>query len=417
MGRGLALTAILVVAFVVTFWRPLRRVRTALGFDHLISTGHAFLLVGCLIGIIFGDRPMPLVDDLSPIVAFVAGWVGFATGMRFDLRILRTLPLRAFVVALSPGTVSALVVGAIAALVLVRSGKTVREALAATFVLAAAAASSGPTLVAMIRSRRLGRSSRSQPVLQLLEFSTGIDDLIVIVLAVVGFALFRTSPEPVPPISLIVVAVIGSALLGVVAWLFLGGRANEDERLLLGLAMLAFIAGFAGWIQVAPAAMTAISAMVLVNLPGDRMAQLVHAVRRVERPAVVILMTVIGFHIIGRLNWTTWPLLSAMTLIRLATNRWTGNRFLNTSTGVQGLRPSRHWGDGLAPQGTLGMVVTLSFFHVWRDDLSRIVLATVAAASMINEIVAPWLLFRLLQRIESAQGMGRHRSLAGGPSA
>jgi len=252
--------------------------------------------------------------------------------------------------------------------------------------------------VAMIRARRPGRSSRARPVLRMIEFSAGIDEIVVVLLAMLAFAMFRTVPEPIAPIWLIAIGIGGGSLLGGVTWLFLGGRATEDERLLLGLGMLAFIAGFAGWLHLSPAGVAAISAMVLVNLPGERMAQLLRAVRRVERPAVVILMTVIGFHLTGGLTWAFLPLLFAMTILRLAVKRWAGN-LVQGAVNTPGLKTSHRWGDGLAPQGSLGLMVTLSFFHVWSNDIARTVLGAVAAASLINELLAPALFLRLLKGI------------------
>lgn len=402
MGNGLAL-AIILVAVALTYWRPLKRVRTALGLNHLLATGHVFLVLGFILGLVFGPRDAPLADNLNPVVALVAGWVGFATGMRFDLRILRTVPRRAFVVGLLPAVAAAVVVGGFGGAVLVYFGTSSTQALASALILGAAASSSGPTLVATIRTRRPGRSSEVRPVLRMMEFSAGIDDMVVVLLAMLAFAMFRTTPEPVGPIWLITAAVGGGALLGAVTWLLLGGKAQEDERLLLGLGMLAFIAGFAGWLHLSPAAVAAVSAMVLVNLPGERMAQLVQVVRRVERPAVVILMAVIGFHVTGVVTWIFFPLVLALTLFRLACKRWTGALVARMAPARHDLRASRRWGDGLVPQGTLGLMVTLSLFQVWRDDISRTVLAAVAVASIINEIVAPWLLVRLLRGITNGK--------------
>ncbi len=403
MAKGLAL-AIILVAVALTYWRPLKRVRTAVGLNHLLATGHAFLVLGFLLGLLSGERQVSLAQDLGPIVALVAGWVGFAAGMRFDVRVLRLVPPRAFAVALFPAIVAALAVGGLGGILLVLSRTGTREVVAAALVLAAAAASTGPTLVAMIRTTLPGRSTEARPVLRMIEFSAGMADVVVVLLAVHSFAIFRAAAEPVDPALLIAAATGGGALLGGVTWLFLGGRATEDERLLLGLGMLTFIAGFAGWLHLSPAAVAAVAAIVLVNLPGDRMARLLQAVRRFERPAVVILMSVIGFHISGSITWLFFPLVLTLTLVRFVCKRWAGTLAAIAAPPTHGLRVSRGWGDGLVPQGVLGLMVTLSFFHVWRDDTSRTVLAAVAAAGIINEIVAPWLFVRLLRGITSPIG-------------
>lgn len=401
MEKGLSL-AIILIAVAITFWRPLRHVRTALGFSHLIATGHVFLVLGYVLGFVSGGYKDPVSDDLGPIVAFVSGWVGFATGIRLDLRILRTIPLRCYTVALFPAILTAAFVGTLGLYLLLREGVGPIEAYAAALIVAAAAASSGPTLVAMLRSRRAGRASAARPVLRMIEFSAGADDLVVIGLAMLAFASFRASAEPISPLFLTAASVGGGALLGVVTWLFLGGKANEDERLLLGLGMLVFIAGFAGWLYFSPAAVAAVSAMVLVNLPGDRTTRLMDAVRRVERPAVVILMAVIGYHITGPITWLFFPLVLGLTLIRILSRRFAGV-FVSQVTLAPGLRTYHRWTDGLTPQGILGLMVALSFFHVWHNDLSRTVLAAIAVASVVNEIVAPWLFLGLMRDMTTAK--------------
>jgi hypothetical protein len=414
MTTGIVIIVILLV-LAATFWRPLGRARTALGLAHLLSTGHAFMILGYLLGLAFGGHaaaPGPGELGIAPIIAFAGGWVGFATGMRFELRVLRTVPGRAFGVAVAPALAAAAVVGPAGYGVLVLMGVEQNLALGAATTLAAAAASSGPTLAAILRTRRPGRWAQTRSSLRMVEFSAGVDDVVVVALAVLGFALFRPVAEPLAPVAQIIVAAGGGALLGVVAWLFLGGQASEDERLLLGLAMLAFTAGFASWLLSSPAAVSAIAAVVLVNLPGGRSVKLFQAVRRVERPAVVILMTAIGFRIAGPLSWVVVPLALVMTLLRLAAKHMAGQLVTGPIPGAPGLATSRGWALGLVPQGLLGLMVALSFLTVWHDDIARSVLAAVAIASLINELVAPLLLARVL-RAQHAQAARQQRAARG----
>jgi hypothetical protein len=392
-----ALVAALVLLLALTFWRPLRRVRSLLGVSHLLSTGHAFLVLGFLAGLAGGEWPVRVVEEISPVVAFVAGWIGFATGMRFDLRVLRAVPARAYVVALVPALTAALVVGGGCLAVMRVAEVPWTQALAAAFVVGGAASSSGPTLAAILRSRRAGRAAHVRGVLRMIEFSAGVDDIVVVVLAVLAFALFRADAASIAPIWFVVLSVLGGAMLGAITWLFLGGRAGDDERMLLSLAMLAFTAGFAGWLDLSPAGVAALAAVVLVNLPGERMAQLVETVHRVERPAVVILMTVIGYHAGGTQSWLVGPLVLTLTLVRWGVKHMTGRWLAGPIRRAPGLVASRRWGDGLVPQGTFGLMVCLSFFHVWRDEVSLAVLAAVAAASLLNELAGAWLLLALVR--------------------
>jgi hypothetical protein len=397
------LVAVAVVAVALALWQRLR-VRTALSFQHLVGTGHAFLLLGALAGLLFEPaRADAIVSDMSPLLALAAGWVGFASGMRFELAVLAPVPRRAFVVALVPAVVAAVLVGGSAAAVLLSAGVGTIQALAIAATLGAAAANSGPTLAALLRSRRGGRAATSRPTLRMIELSAGFDDALVIVLALVTFAVLRPTAEPIGAVLLLLFATGGGVLLGLVTWALLGGRADDDERLLLGLGILVFTAGFAGWLLLPPATVTAIAAFVLINLPGARMQLLLRAVRRLERPAVVLLMLMIGFLCAGPLHWVAAPLFGAMTGVRLAGKWWGGELASGTIAGARGLEPTPGWGQGLASQGNLGLIVALSLMSVWGDEIARSALFAAAAASVVNELIAPALLVRVVRGRASTQ--------------
>lgn len=400
MEKGLSL-ALVLIAVALLFWRPLRRVRAALSISHLIATGHVFLALGYALGWVAGGASKEVSDQLAPVVAFVAGWIGFSTGIRFDFRILRTLPTRAYALGLFPSLFTAAVIGTGGLFLLERAGLEAAQACAGAIVLSAAAASSGPTLVALLRSRRAGRASAARPVLRMIEFSAGIADLLVVGLAIFAFAAFRPTSEPISALGLVATSMGGGVLLGVVTWLLLGGKAKQDERMLLGLGMLVSIAGFAAWLHFSPAAIAAASAIVLVNLPGKRNTQLLDAVRRVERPAMVVLMAVIGYHLTGNVSWMFFPLVLALTLARLLAHRFAG-LFVSQSGVTPGLGTFPRWTDGLTPQGILGVMVALSFFHVWRDEAARTILAAIAVSSVLNEILAPWLFLGLMRDLVAA---------------
>ncbi len=403
-----SLIAALVLLLALSFWAPLGKVRKALGLSHLMATGHAFLLLGFVVGLAFGvEHKAPVAQDLGPIVAFVAGWVGFATGMRFDLRVLKPVPAQAFAIALMPALGSAGAVGALAWLLVSGHGLGPHEAPAAAMVLAAAAASSGPTLAAAMRARRVGRVPAARATLRMVEFAAGIGDVLVVLLAMLAFALFAPTAKAIHPAFAIAIGMGGAVVLGGATWLFLSGPASDDERLLLGLGMLALVAGFAAWFYLSPAATAAMVAFVVANLPGDRASLLIKAVRRVERPAAVILMAVIGFHCAGPVTWHLAPLLLAMTLLRALAKELASRRRVGKIPKAPGLQTNSAWSVGLVPQGILGLMVTLSFFHVWQDPLARSVLAAVAGASLINELAAPRLLLRAMRALGQTDTRGR----------
>lgn len=403
-----AIVALLLLVMGVTFWRPLRRVRAAQGLVYLASTGHLFLAIGYLIGLaIEPGLAQQITRDLGPVVSFIAAWVGFAVGMRFDLRLLRLVPRRAYALALFPAVSAATAVGAASFVALWSVGAGSTASAAGALILAAAASTSGPTLPAALRRRRVGRDIDAKSALRMMEFSAGLDDVLVVILSLVAFTLFRPQVEAVPPMVLLASTVSLGAILGLVTWLFLGGSARDDERLLLGLAVLAFAAGFGGWLLLSPAALLAVTGFVLVNLPGRRSELLLNVVAKVERPAVVILMTVVGVHIAGHLSVLFAVLLGLVLVLRLLAKLMAGRLTTDRIDGAPGaMMATPGWTLGLVSQGNLGLVVALSLFHVWQDDASLAVLAAIAVGSLINEMLAPPLLARALTASADA---GRER--------
>lgn len=396
-----AAIAALVALLALSFWRPLRRMRRVLGPAHMVATGHAFLVLGVLLGLPSGATyDSHVVRGLAPIIAFAAGWVGFAAGSRFEWRVLATVPPRAFARALAPAVAAFVAVAAASAAVLVVAGAPRAQAAAGALCLGAVAASAGPMLAAMLRTRGARRSADATAMLRMVEFSAGIADAVVVVAALVAFAVFRPGTADGGEAALVLVlSVTGGAVLGGALWLFLGGRASDDERLLLGLGMLAMVAGLGGWLDVAPAAVAAVAGIVLANLPGERAAVLFAAVRRVERPVVVILMATIGFYIAGPVTWHLVWLIAAMTLVRAGARALAGGGRGRSLAGAPSLATPAGWTLGLTPQGILGLVVALAFFHVWHDDIARTVLAAAAIAGLINELIAPFVLLAVLRRI------------------
>lgn len=399
---------VLVAVMAVSFWRPLKRVRRAVGLAHLLASGYAFVLVGLAAGLAFDlAREPALLEGLGPILVFAAGWVGFAAGSRFEARVLRTVPGRAFARALAPAAIAALLVGVAGTLVLGLAGAPPGQAYAGGLILAAAGASAGPTLAAILRTRRARRVRDAAAMLRMIEFSAGIADGLVIVLGLLAFILFPAGSSPSSPMLLLALAVGGGAVLGVALWLFTGADSGDDERLLLGLGMLAMVAGLGGWLEVAPTALAAVTGAVVANLPGGRSRVVLDAVRRVERPVVIILMTIAGVYVSGGLIWQVGLLLIAITALRLLAKIAGAGPPSSSVGGTSTLATPRSWTLGLTPQGILGLVIAVNFFHVWRDDIARAVLAAVALGGLVNELLGPVLLTRVFRRLGGSRGGSR----------
>ncbi|MEZ4264952.1 MAG: hypothetical protein R3F39_01140 [Myxococcota bacterium] len=394
---GPALVAVLLGAAFLASARRFRRFRQALGLAHLVVTGHAFLVVGAVVGLAVTDPQLDAMSPLlTPMVALVAGTLGFSIGMRFHWRVLRVMPFRAAGVALLPALGVALIAGVASAGILISAGLGPVESVAAALITAAAAAASAPTLAAAIRRRRGGRSPAALASLRLVELSAGLSNMITLGAAVFAFGLMRAGDFSAAALGWVLLNVALGLITGVLTWLFLGGRARRDERLLLGVGMIAFTAGLAEWFGLSPAALCATAGGALVNLPGDRMASMAQAIRRLERPAVVILMTLAGVYAVQDLHLVILALVGLLTLVRGAAATSIARRVSGSLAPATGLAARPDWGKGLIPQGSLGLVCALVFRQVWPGDPAEWALAAIAIASLLNELAAPHVLLPAL---------------------
>ncbi|MGM0577234.1 MAG: hypothetical protein ACQEXJ_16025 [Myxococcota bacterium] len=403
-----AIFAVLVAVAVLATWRRLARFRKALGLGHLVVTGHLFLVMGYLVGLpLTSSQRADLLPGLTPVTAVVAGWVGFTVGMAFHHRVLRRVSGAACAVALAPGVASAAVVGVLGLGMLALAGVEGHRAVAAALVLAAVASVSAPTLPRAARDRPLGRSAPVRGALRMMEFAAGLENLVAVALALLAFAVLRGAPDGLGIVTWWLGSVALGAIAGFCGWLFLGGKATGDERLLLGLGVVAVSAGLGEWLGLSPEGVCAVSGATLVNLPGDRMTRLRLTMERVERPAFVILMALVGFYAAGFGHWAILPLLGLLTVVRGAT-RWLAGRSGRAAEFEQSdLQAPANWGLGLVTQGGLGLVIALTFYQVWHAPAAGWILVAAAASAVVNEAVGPRLLARALDAPTAPPSMPR----------
>lgn len=394
---GPALVAVLLAAAFLASARRFGRIREALGFSQLIVTGHAFLVLGAFVGLTITEPQLSAMTHLlTPMSALVAGTLGFSIGMRFHGRVLRVMPKGAARVALTPALGTAALTCGVAVLVLRGLGVPTLDALAAALIAAAAAAASAPTLAAAIRRRRGGRSPDVLASLRLVELAAGLSNAVTLAAAVLAYGIMRAHGDGLATAFWVLCDLGFGLVTGLLTWLFLGGPARRDERLLFGIAMIAFTAGLAEWFGLSPAALCAVAGATLVNLPGDRMASMAQAIRRLERPALVILMTLAGVYAVQALHLALIPLVLLFTIVRAGALILLARRVNGRLAPSTGLAAGHDWGRGMLPQGSLGLVCALAFRQLWPGDAAGWVLAAIAFASVVNEIAAPRVLLAAL---------------------
>jgi hypothetical protein len=383
----LGLAAAVVLAIVAAHPR-VRAIETRFGLTIAIASGLPFLLLG----VVFRDPRVDVLDasvlhELEPFVEFGLGWVGFVVGLELDVRKLEHLPERTSTAVVLEGLLPFTLVGAGALFATWALGRSPLDATHArdALVLGACAALSAAT-APLALARGAGRK-----VAHILDRIAQLDDVLaLIVLLVLGAFLRPVAAQgwTLPATAWAFLTLGLGGVLGGLSWALIRGARTEREELALTLGAVAFSAGVAGRLAMAPLVVCAIAGALLANLPRRRGAAASghETLRIVERPVVLLLLVITGATApfeSGRL----WVLAGAYLALR-AVGKVLGVALARRS-GPSELRDAPGVTLALMPQSAMSFATALSAFLLYaRTDDGRLatILGAVVAASFVNDV-------------------------------
>lgn len=379
MNPLLALALIAVAGIAATrLPRPSLRPRASL--DLAIAAGAPFLLFGVLLGPGLGVLDHATLRALAPITALGIGWIGATLGARLEWRVLRSIPLSHWAMAvLRAAVVISLIV--LVAGVLTRAVPALaplwRPRIPALLTLAAAALVATPGLVARSRlARGLDHIALLDTVLGVLVFTIAI-----------GLYHPRQSFGGGAGLGLahwVAVAVAASGGVGVLFLLL--SRLHTDETALrfdlVGVILLGAGIGYAT--NASPLVVGAAAMALIVNISPQRQ-QLEALLTRAEAPIYALILIVIGASLDVPTLWLV-PAVLLLGAIRLAA-RWVAVQWEGDT----------HAGLATIAQGSVALALALSFTLIYGNSGGS-VLTTVLLGVALAQAIAPRLLALALRR-------------------
>jgi Kef-type K+ transport system membrane component KefB len=289
------------------------------GLTMVLGSGLPFLLLGVIarrpeVGILDDDA----LRDLTPLLEFGLGWIGFRVGADFDVRAMDRWPRGTARVMGAEAACAFLVVVVVMALTL-GAGVHPQNAIRNAIILGACAAVSAPTGVRAMEAAGLLPGDRARDLRRV----AALDDVVgVLVLGLVtsAFRPVNSGAWVLPPLGWLFLQ-IG---MGVVHGGLLVGATrvarNAHERFALTLGAVAFSAGMAGYVGFSPLVVGAVAGVVVANLPsaaeaGDLLSKARQ--REFERTIFMVFFVVTGA-LWNPTNLTGWVLVPAYVIARLA---------------------------------------------------------------------------------------------------
>ncbi len=359
-------------------------------------TGTEFIIIGLLLGSDF----LNVIDDatlelLRPFVCVILGWVGFLFGLQFDRRTVNNLPGGYVTVSAIEAVVTLAAVLPLAWYLLMKSTNAAPNVIAiAAVTLAASAACTGPTALALVEKR--GRPG-SRPVMTLLRFISSLDPAVGVIAAGVGLSLFAVHPFDAVSFPMTLQWLVISVCLGsVTAWIFVSlslTRTSQAELTVYLLGTIALAGGVAFALHLSALFVSFVCGLVVANLAhvrsirGRVMTIMAHG----DRFLYLLLLVLAGAY---------WKLPDFRVFF--AALVYVGVRLIGKVAGgyFSTRRLARHHavppliGLGLVSQAGMGLAIIVELRFVVNEPLTEAVTSIAILAIIINELLAPWLAIR-----------------------
>ncbi len=359
-------------------------------------TGTEFIIIGLLLGSDF----LNVIDDatlelLRPFVCVILGWVGFLFGLQFDRRTVNNLPGGYVTVSAIEAVVTLAAVLPLAWYLLMKSTNAAPDVIAiAAVTLAASAACTGPTALALVEKR--GRPG-SRPMTTLLRFISSLDPAVGVIAAGVGLSLFAVHPFDAVSFPMTLQWLVISVCLGsVTAWIFVSlslTRTSQAELTVYLLGTIALAGGVAFALHLSALFVSFVCGLVVANLAhvrsirGRVMTIMAHG----DRFLYLLLLVLAGAY---------WKLPDFRVFF--AALVYVGVRLIGKVAGgyFSTRRLARHHavppliGLGLVSQAGMGLAIIVELRFVVNEPLTEAVTSIAILAIIINELLAPWLAIR-----------------------
>ncbi|MGC9453593.1 MAG: cation:proton antiporter [Phycisphaerae bacterium] len=357
-----------------------------------------------LVGVLLGRSVLNIIDESSAeslglITDFGLGIVAFMIGSELSRRMIRRLGAKLIVIMVSESLIAFLVV---AGLVWAFSGQLLPAGLAGAgaLVFGAMAPASAPAGTVAVIQEYKARG----PMTSLLLGIVGLDDGFAIALyafaAAAAKMLLSNSPVSLSmavegPLLEILGGLGLGALVGILLKIILERRRDSDDLMVYSVGMVLLTTGLANALGLSLILANLALGTVLVNLSPRQTERTYASLQHITAPIYVLFFVVAGAHLDIRLLASLsllGPLYIFGRTVGLVGGAYVGGTLARTEPTIR-----RYLGLGILSQAgvAIGLALTVAKefsepqFGAAGDQLARLTINTIAATTIIFEIIGP----------------------------
>jgi hypothetical protein len=285
---------------------------------NVVTAGLPFVFLGVIahthgVGILSES----VLWELRPLLALGLGWIGFATGFRFDSKLGESMMPGASAISLTTASLPFAAIVGSCSLLLVYAEHSHNSVifLRDAMMLGTAGAMTAYNAPQILQGRGVtGRVVDRVSSIVTLEQLAGFIGLLVVA------AYFRPQDNAVawrlPGTAWLFITLGMGTMIGGVIWGTLAKIKAGPEFTVLILGSICFTSGMASFLRISPLVICFIVGLILVNLPGTSKDQIREALEHMERPIYLLFLLVAG-SLWDVTAWQGWALMLIFVPARL----------------------------------------------------------------------------------------------------
>jgi len=398
----LVLSLIFIVVFAVSKISFKQRAFSS-HIHQFLHTGIIYIVLGFLIGPILGVVTAESVSNLTPLVLFALGWVGFLFGTHIEWESLKKFNLSGYFFTFAQAIFTIVIVFLATFIfyrVFLRDITNFQEITNSSVLLGIVAANTAPAAVFLT-----ARLIRTSSTISLLQFVSALDDIPGVVVLGGLYAVsqnFHVDAGFYEQFLLFLLSTALGCILGFMLRGFLTFTKDEKVEATLLLSVLFFASGLTGFLQLSTLYTTMIMGIVFVHT-SDRKEDIYKIIMEREHSIYALLMVLAGAMV--RPFQVHYPLLFCLLPLYLATRFFTKYYSCQALAALmhKNLQANPRIGLGLMAQGGMAIPVAISFHRSFKDvfETTDTLFLLVIFAVVLNEFISYYSNKKLVTLLET----------------
>jgi len=351
------------------------------------------IIVGILLGDVFGLITTETTEALEPLTMFALGVIGFMIGAELRAEVFKKYGKQFFVILFSQGLGAFFLVAVVTSMVMwVVTGQS-HTSIAMGLVFGAISSATAPAATANVLWEYKTRGPLTATILAII----ALDDALALLLyrgaATGAKALTGTGHDSVVTTMLVLFGeIVGAVALGFLAavllYLFMKFVRAEDKILEFALASLLLVVGVSMIPRIDPILPAMTLGITIANLMPRESKGMFKLIERFTPPIYISFFVLAGAHMkFGKLSLWMVILIIFYTLFRAAgkmTGSWFGAKYSGAPAVVR-----KYLGICLLPQAGVAIGLAILASQQFQGELAHTIIMVTMTATFLMEILGP----------------------------